>query len=325
MRLTRLKELLTELVPRAPRLGHRFLFEPIDARIYAAVRISYGIASLAIVAELWPMRKILFCSDGAIVRAGNLPWYLPLRWVDSEAGVSALMIAMGFCALFTTIGLFARLSTLALYLWAFSYAAVASPAETGYDALARLIGLALVVSPSARRWALDGRVFGPGPAQVPRYGLRLIQWQLAIVYAVTVWLKLPDPYWRNGEFMSYFMMSIFSRVPSPVWAEWGRASALSSWASLLFETTIPVLLFTTRGRRLGIWCGILLHGGIAVASTIGMFSLCMIPLYAAFLRAEDFDAVVPTRTRSDGSRARYLLERGRSERNERSPPVGGGH
>lgn len=289
-----------EGVRRALQLGHRFLFEPIDARVYAVVRIFYGITSFAIIAELWPMRRILFCADGAIVRTAGLPWYLPLRWVDSEAGVSALMIAMAVCAVLTTVGLFARLSTLALYLWAFSYAAVASPAETGYDALARLIGLALVVSPPARRWSLDARLFGQGPALVPRYGLRLIQWQLAIVYAVTIWLKLPDTYWRNGQFMSYFMMSIFSRMPSPAWVEWGRASALSSWGSLLLEATIPVLLFTNRGRRLGIWGGIVLHGGIAIASTIGMFSLCMVPLYAAFLRAEDFDAVTSTGMRTAG-------------------------
>ena len=282
---------IAELASRALELARRFFFEPIDARVYAAVRASYGAASLAIVIELWPMRKLLFCADGALVRT-DLPWYLPLRWVDSEAGVSALMIAMGVFAAFTAVGLFTRVSTAAMYLWAFSYGSVASPAETGYDALARLVGLALLVSPTVRSWSVDARLFGPGPAEVPRYGLRLIQWQLAIVYAVTVWLKLPDPYWRNGEFMTYFMMSIFSRTPSAVWVDWGRAMALASWGSLLLETTIPILLFTPRARRLGIWGGILLHGGIAIASTIGMFSLCMVPLFAAFLTAEDFEAVM---------------------------------
>jgi hypothetical protein len=275
------------------RVVHRFLFEPIDARVYSVVRISYGIACLAIIVELWPMRELLFCSDGAIVRTGALPWYLPLRWVESRAGVSALMVSMGGCAVLTTLGLFGRWPTVALYLWAFSYAAVASADETGYDAIARTVGLALAVSPCARRWSLDERLFGTGPAQVPRYGLRLMQWQLAILYGVTVWLKLPDPYWRNGEFMSYFLMSIFSRVPSPAWAEWGRTSALLSWGSLFLETTIPVLLFTRGGRRLGMWGGLALHGGIAIASTIGMFSLCMVPLFAAFLTDDDFESRPP--------------------------------
>jgi uncharacterized membrane protein YphA (DoxX/SURF4 family) len=274
---------------RAADVGARLFFDPIDARVYGVVRISYALASLAILVELWPMRELLFCKDGVLVRSDALPWYLPLRWVDSKEGVSALMIATALCAVLAAIGLFTRWSIAALYLWAFSYAAVAQPAETGYDALARLIGLALLVSPTARAWSFDARLFGPGPAKVPCYGLRLIQWQLAIVYAVTVWLKLPDPYWRNGEFMSYFMMSVFSRMPSPAWAEWGRWSALSSWGSLFLEATIPLFLFSRRGRRFGMWCGIVLHGGIAITSTIGMFSLCMVPLFAAFLKDDDFE------------------------------------
>lgn len=275
---------------RAAEAAGRFFFDPIDARVYAVVRIAYAVASLAIVVELWPMRELLFCNNGVIVRVNALPWYLPLRWVDSKAGVSALMIATALCAVSAAVGLFTRWAIAALYLWAFSYAAVASPAETGYDAIARLVGLALLVSPTARAWSVDGRLFGPTPAKLPCYGLRLIQWQLAIVYAVTVWLKLPDPYWRNGEFMSYFMMSIFSRAPSPAWAGWGRTAALMSWTSLFFESSIPLLLFTRRGRRIGIWFGIALHGGIAIASTIGMFSLCMVPLFTAFLKDDDFEA-----------------------------------
>jgi hypothetical protein len=277
------------LVREAARTVDRFLFEPIDARVYAAVRIAYAIVCFATVVDLWPLRRALFCRDGMIARSPLLPWYLPLRWVDSHAGVTAFMVAVGVCSVFTAIGFLTRASTLVLYLWAFSYTAVAYPAETGYDGLARLAGLALVVSPAARRWAVDGVLFGSGPIEVPRYGLRLLQWQLAIVYAVTVWLKMPDAYWRNGQLMSYFMMSLFSRVASPSWAEWGKASALLTWGTLLLEGAIPFLLFSRRGRRLGILCGIALHGGIALASTIGMFSLCMAPYYAAFLEAADFD------------------------------------
>jgi hypothetical protein len=288
------------LVREAARTVDRFLFAPIDARVYAGVRIAYAVVCLATVIDLWPLRHSLFCRGGMIARSPLLPWYLPLRWVDSRAGVTAVMIAVGVCSVFTAVGLLTRASTLVLYLWAFSYTAVAYPAESGYDGLARLAGLALVVSPTAKRWAIDGVLFGSGPAEVPRYGLRLLQWQLAVVYAVTVWLKVPDPYWRNGELMSYFMMSIFSRVATPSWAEWGRASALLTWGTLLLESAIPFLLFSTRGRRLGIACGIALHGGIALASTIGMFSLCMTPYYAAFLEAADFDAL--------GARWSTLLE-----------------
>ncbi|HLK37741.1 MAG TPA: HTTM domain-containing protein [Polyangiaceae bacterium] len=266
----------------------RFLFEPIDARVYAAVRVAYAVVCLAVVAELWPVRRELFC--GAMIpRAPSPPWYLPMAWVTSPAGVSAVLVGAAVCAGLAAVGLLTRLAVVGLYLWSFSYAYVAYPAETGYDGLVRLAGLALAVSPAARAWSLDGLLRPPRSSWVPRYGLRLLQWQLAIVYAVTVWLKAPDPYWRGGDLMSYFMMSIFARHPDASWATMGRTSALLTWGTLVLETSIPVMLFTRRGRRWGFLCGLALHGGIALESTIGLFSLAMTPYYAAFLRAEDFD------------------------------------
>jgi hypothetical protein len=83
-------------------------------------------------------------------------------------------------------------------------------------------------------------------------------------------------------------------------------SALLTWGSLLLEASIPALLISKRGRRLGFAGGLALHGGIAIASIAGMFSLCMIPFFAAFLKTEDFDLVqrLGVRIREMASRAR---------------------
>ncbi len=283
--------MLGALVRSALRSAADFLFEPIDARVYAAVRIAYAIMAFGIVVELWPIRHVLLGPNGMIVRPHWAPVYLPLYWITSDAGVTALMVVAGVCAACVGIGFLTRVSLLAIYLWAFSYGIFAFPAGSGYDGLVRLGAVALLVSPPARCFAVDATLLGRGPAQLPRYGLRLLQWQLAIVYAVTVWIKLPDPYWRNGEMMSFFWMSVFSRMATPAWAHWQRLSAIVTWGSLLLEATIPLLLFHPRGRRWGFAGGIALHGGIAVTSTIGLFSLCMTPFYAAFLEGEDFDAI----------------------------------
>jgi hypothetical protein len=89
--------------------------------------------------------------------------------------------------------------------------------------------------------------------------------------------------------MSYFQMSMYARIPSWHWAYWGRTSVLMSWGTLIAETTIPFCLFSPRFRRLGYLQGFGLHGGIALTSTIHMFSLAMVPLYLAFLTTEDID------------------------------------
>jgi hypothetical protein len=148
----------------------------------------------------------------------------------------------------------------------------------------------MIFAPTIRTWSLDARIFGPGEKELPRYALRLMQFQLGIIYVCTVWLKAPDSYWRNGELMSYFMMSMYSRFPTWHWAEWGRTSAIMSWGTLFAESAIPIcLLINPRLRRFGFLMGLGLHGGIAVTSTIGMFSFAMVPLYLAFLQREDID------------------------------------
>ncbi len=300
-----------QLVRRPIEAIDKFLFEPIDAGVYAAVRIVYASVALSIVVELWPVRRDLFGPDGMLARPPWLGWYLPLRWVTSDRGVTALMLGVGLCAVFTGIGFLTRVSTLVLYLWAISYDAAANPASAGYDGLVRLGAFALLVSPPARRFAVDGIVFGPGPATLPRYGLRLMQWQLAVIYGVTVWLKVPDSYWRSGQLMSYFFMSNFSRIQTPQWAHWGRLSAALTWGTLLFETTIPFLLFSVRRRRAGFALGLLLHGGIAITSVAGMFSLAMTPFYASFLQAEDIDDLKAfARAFSSSMSRRFTVARG---------------
>jgi hypothetical protein len=276
---------------RAIHAVDHFFFEPIDARVYVAVRVTYAVVTLANLLEIWPVRRILLGSDGMLARPPWLAWYLPLRWITSDAGVTAFMVSVGICAVFMAVGFLTRLSALVLYLWAVSYEVAMNPATAGYDALIRIGAFVLLLAPPARLYAVDGWLFGRGPSTLPRYALRLLQWQLVVVYTVTVWLKVPDPYWRSGQLLAFFFMSVFSRVPSPAWAHWGRLCAVMTWSSLMFEATIPFLLFNRRLRRLGFAFGLLLHGGIALTSVAGMFSLCMVPYYAAFLQAEDLDAL----------------------------------
>jgi Vitamin K-dependent gamma-carboxylase len=263
-----------------------YLLAPIDARAYAITRISYGLLCLGIVIEQWPLRAALFSSAGVVMERTDLPWYLPLAHVRSPLGITLLMTFTGAASICLIAGLFTRAALFYIYVWSVGYCAVAYPAEAGYDAIARIACFVLLCSPTIRAWSLDGRWFGRGPTQLPRYGLRLLQWQLTIIYLATVWLKAPDTYWRNGELMAYFMMSLYSRVPSPIWAELGRTSVLLTWSALVMETLVPFLLFG-RLRRLGFLFGFLLHGGICFTSTIGMFSLAMVPLYASFVTEED--------------------------------------
>jgi hypothetical protein len=111
------------------------------------------------------------------------------------------------------------------------------------------------------------------------------------VYVATVWLKAPDPFWRRGDLMAYFHMSIFARFPSVAAAHLPRLSVLMTWSTLVVEAVLPVLLWNKSTRRLGFALGLVLHGGIALTSTLWVFSLSMLPFYLAFLDDEDLKAL----------------------------------
>jgi hypothetical protein len=286
----------------------RWLLEPIDARVYAVVRITYGVMALGIVLELWSLREHLFTADGMSYHRPDLLFYILFKWIRSSAGVSVLMVVAGVAASMVIVGLFTRAALFVLYLWNFTYCAVGYPAEAGYDGIERIVGFILLLGPPMRAWSLEAclgaraardswlrKIFGPRADTEPRYALRLIQWQLAIIYIATVWLKAPDGYWRRGDLMAYFMMSMYSNFPFPIWAWLGKTSVLLSWFTLVAETVVPFALILAGDnrfyRRLAFALGIALHGGIAISSTVGMFSLSMVPLYAAFLVPEDIDDV----------------------------------
>jgi uncharacterized membrane protein YphA (DoxX/SURF4 family) len=270
-----------------------WLLEPIDARVYALVRMFYGLVVFSIIVEVWPVRDQLFADNGMSWHRPDLLFYIPLKYFTSSGEVTAVMVIAAICSLMMAAGLFTRAMAVVLYFWNFAYCAIGYPAESGYDGIARIVGFVMIWAPTIRTWSLDARIFGPGESELPRYTLRLIQFQLGIIYVCTVWLKAPDAYWRNGELMSYFMMSMYSRFPTWHWAEWGRTSALMSWGTLFAETAIPIcMLINPRLRRFGFLLGLGLHGGIALTSTIGMFSFAMVPMYLAFLQREDIDDLI---------------------------------
>jgi hypothetical protein len=127
-----------------------------------------------------------------------------------------------------------------------------------------------------------------------------MQWQLAVIYMTTVWQKMPDPYWRNGQLLAYFSVSLFSRDPDALFLvhhEW--LSAVATYLSLAIEVSIPWLLWFGRTRVLGLVAGIGLHFLVAVTGRLAIFSTCMLIPYAAFLEAPDIDwlsAIVKARS-----------------------------
>jgi hypothetical protein len=110
-----------------------------------------------------------------------------------------------------------------------------------------------------------------------------------LIYVCTVWLKAPDEFWRRGEAIPYFMMSMFARHPSPVFSHHPVIGAFLTYGTLILEASIPFLLWMRKTRMLGVALGAGLHFGIALTARLGLFTIAMLPLYLSFFEADDFE------------------------------------
>ncbi len=278
-----------------------FFWDGVDPRAYALVRIMLAVGSLANLIDLWPRRLMYFAASGMISRdairkvtAGKL-YASIFYWVSSDAGVTAVFVCAAIAIVAFGVGLFTRVAAGLVLAWTLSYSHRAFPILHGWDAVLRSYTFLAFVSPLGRAWSVDHRL-RPRPdddRDVPVYGLRLMQWQLFVLYTTTVWLKVPDAFWRSGQVLAYFAMSQYSRSPDDLFLvhhEW--VSAIGSYLTLVTELAIPWLLWFRRTRPLGLLGGFGLHLTIAATGRLGVFSTCMIAPYMAFLERADIDWLV---------------------------------
>ncbi len=270
-----------------------FFWGPADPRAYALVRIGLAIGGLLNLGDLWPHRFEFYASTGMVPLGAVHDAMRGIRYPsvfdygDSEAATTAFFVVAALALLALGLGIFPRLAAALVYVWHLSASHRAPPILHGWDHILRAYSLIVLVSPMPRIWMLRR---GPRAASVPAYGLRMMQWQLAVIYLVTVWEKVPDPYWRNGQLLAYFSVSLFSRAPNTLFLvrhEW--ASALATYASLAIEASIPWLLWSRRTRMVGLLGGFALHVLVAATARITIFSTCVLVPYAAFLESADID------------------------------------
>lgn len=276
---------------RAVSALEEWFFRPADPRAYASLRVGYAVAGLAVLIDFWPLRYSLLSSSGMF--GGATPGQ-PLNvfaWVHGDTGVTIAMLFFAIALVCLALGVLQRLSAIAAYVWVSSYSTTAAVALSGFDTILRVVGFVLVISPVVPTWTIGRRGATSVQRSPPAYGLRLVQWQVLLIYVCTVWLKAPDPFWRNGAAVPYFWMSMFARHPTAAAAHLGALGALFTYGTLLVEVSVPFLLWAKKTRWLGVALGAGLHVGIALTSELALFTLTILPLYAAYFEAEDFDRV----------------------------------
>lgn len=271
-----------------------------DERIYALVRIAFATVALLNLIFLWPHRHVFFSEAGMVdpdtAQRQAYPVYLSIfAFAKSGAAVTGVMLVTALALLALIAGVGARIAAAWVLVWHISYMARAPLPLAGWDAVLRCFSFLVLVSPIGKCWTLPAMIRGRGamiPALVSRHGLILMRLQLVVIYwqAVLARSLHPDPYWGNGEFLSYFMLSHHARWPGTWVLEYGSLMALGTYGIQLAEIAIPVLLWVKKTRWWGVILGAALHVGISVfARDLELFCLSMMMTYLAFLRKEDVE------------------------------------
>ena len=271
--------------------------ELVDERAYAAFRIAFAIVALANLLNLWFYRDAFFTADGMIPAevVGEAGWHTRLsvfQLITSSWAVTLYFVISAAAIICLGLGVSPRVAAVLVFIWHLSYTYRAIPGCTGWDHVLRAYSFLVMVSPLGRCWSL--RHFR-AHARVPGYGISLMRLQVAVIYWQGICTKLTDKYWQDGEFLSYFLLSVHARWPHPRVAGWNDFLIPVTYFAILIEIAIPILLFIPRTRRIGFLLGFGFHLLIAVMGRhIFLFSVTMWMSYVAFIGVAALDWIEAT-------------------------------
>jgi hypothetical protein len=280
-------------------MWNQFWFKSIDARQYAALRIAFGGLSVVYLLGLLPYVETQFSGLGwlrdiqqiAVQNGGS--WSLFFIQAGAQATTLAYAIVwMGIIAAFMLmIGWQSRLAATITWLVWVSLWNRNPLLLDGDDAILKLMCFYLMLSSCGNCWSVDA-CLQIKPQQVSVWPLRLIQFQIALIYFVSGWVKFHSPEWLDGTIMQYVLIHPqysrwdgWSFIDNPLLS--GVLVALAGfirWWELLF----PFLLINAHSRKISLLIGILFHVGLLFTMNLRWFPVIMLSLYPALLSNSSF-------------------------------------
>ena len=280
-------------------MWNQFWFKSIDARQYAALRIAFGGLSVVYLLGLLPYVEAQFSGLGwlrdiqqiAVQNGGS--WSLFFIQAGAQATTLAYAIVwMGIIAAFMLmIGWQSRLAATITWLVWVSLWNRNPLLLDGDDAILKLMCFYLMLSSCGNCWSVDA-CLQIKPQQVSVWPLRLIQFQIALIYFVSGWVKFHSPEWLDGTIMQYVLIHPqysrwdgWSFIDNPLLS--GVLLALAGfirWWELLF----PFLLINAHSRKISLLIGILFYAGLLLTMNLRWFPVIMLSLYPALLSNSSF-------------------------------------
>jgi len=266
----------------------RFWFAEIPPHSYAVIRILTGIVGLATLVGAW--NPAFWDVDGIVPLSGAWglgPWLLAhgLGHIAGRLLRDLLVIAYACMAL----GIFTPVTVPLVFLGSTGMLSWNFLPYSGAQQLLHELPFCLIFVDSGAVWSLDAwsrnRKGSAGPPRLePTWPLRMLQFQLALLYFAAGLWKLGNATWRSGLALHYVLNDqLYQRIPGDLPGVFFGATVALTYLTLVWELTFPLLVCFRATRPVALVIGLLLHLGMWVTLEVGAFMPTVLIAYVAFL------------------------------------------
>lgn len=282
----------------------RFFFAPQSPTPIAVFRILYGVcvtATLILLHAEWldwfGVHSWVTLSTMTTVEPGvrlNLFTVMP----QSDAWIAAFFWIFLCFSVLLTVGLWTRLSSVAVFVCLASMQQRNLYILHGGDVFLRVSGFFLMFAPAGAALSLDRLIRVrrklEGAEIEPRtpWAQRMIQFELALLYFASFLWKVKGAPWLNGTALFYvFHIQAIQRFPLPAWSQHLWILKLATWYTLALEFSLGVLIWFRPLRYPLLVLGLLFHLSIEYALNIPMFEWDVLTAYVLFIDPADLQRV----------------------------------
>ncbi|HEX4231215.1 MAG TPA: HTTM domain-containing protein [Bryobacteraceae bacterium] len=284
---------------------NQFFFEPQSPLPVCLFRILYGCAVMGTLILLRP-EWLTWYGTHAWVSLATMQKVAPgLRLnlfaliPQNDSWIEGLFWVFLGSAVFLTIGLLTRLSSISVFLCLTSIHQRDLYITHSGDTFLRVAGFFLMFAPAGVALSMDrllriwrGKEDAPVQPKSP-WAQRMIQFEVALMYFTSfLWKSMGAP-WVNGTALYYVLhLDEIRRFPIPQWIEQPLMLKLGSWLTLALEFSLGVLIWFKELRYPLLLCGLLFHLCLEYSLNIPMFQWDVLSAYVLFVDPVDINRVL---------------------------------
>jgi hypothetical protein len=270
----------------------KFFFAETSPASLAVFRILLGLCVLTTAILMVPDLFILFGPDAVVSVETVRKWYgcphfsMLTSFPNSFEAVTITWIALVWSSVAMIFGWHTRISALVVMLCLASFHHRDPFAVHSGDTLLRLFSFMLIFSAAGAMYSLDAT----DQSRSKKYAIwpqRLIQLQLAGMYAQAFFCKVIGPTWQDGSALYWILkLEDYARFPLPIIPDHYWMLQVATWGTLWIEFALFTLIWVRPIRKYVLATGILLHLGIDYALNIPVFEWVTMAAYMAFIDGE---------------------------------------